>query len=797
MERTVIRLNKGYKFKLFDSGEAEQAVFAPGFDDGVWQDVRVPHDWAAAGEFREENDLSYNEIIQDGIVKPIKHSGRTGALPTLGTGVYRLWLDIPEASRDNRIFVEFDGVMWESDIYVNGEKLHHNHFGYRSFSVEITSQVKFGEKNLLAVAAHVFHDCSRWYPGAGIFRNVYLVEKAQEHIRYNGVWVRQLEAVPGQHGTFLLTVDYEGDESVSMEADIISPDGDKVCEVRHGTYDGELSDIFMIPEVQLWDIGAPKMYTADVRLINGAGETVDNVRVRFGARNIEFTVENGFFINGRHVKLNGVCNHHDLGSLGAAVNVSALKRQLKIMQDMGVNSIRTSHNPPAPELLELCDELGIVVMDEFFDEWLVPKVESGYAKYFKKHAVEDAEAVITRDRNHPCVIMWSIGNEIGDQRTPEGWRAAKLLADVCRRMDPTRPITAAFDSSWPAFENHLADFVDIVGINYKPHLYREYKAKHPGMKFIGTETASCVSTRGVYDLPAEVEIPPRHRDDLTVSAYELAAPPWAYYPEREFAAQDDLPYVAGEYVWTGFDYLGEPTPYYSDWPARSSYFGAVDIAGLPKNRFYSYKARWTDDDVLHIFPHWNWEGHEGTAVPVHVFASYKYSAVELFVNGVSQGRRSFDDSNDIERYRLIWNDVKYVPGEVKAVAYDAEGNVCNTAYVRTAGEPHHIELSADRNVFAADGEELIYITAKVVDENGTVCPKADNRLFFTAEGAAEILTTDAGDPRETESFARADKKALAGMLVCCVRSVEGVAGEVTIRAAADGIDDGVIVLKAE
>ncbi len=797
MERKVIRLSKGYKFKLFESGAADAAVFATDFDDSSWESVRVPHDWAAAGEFSEFNDPSYNTAVDYGITHQIRHSGRTGALPIVGSGVYRLWLDIPETSCGKRIFVEFDGVMWESDIYLNGEKLHHNHFGYRSFSVELTSHVRFGEKNLLAVAAHVFEDCSRWYPGAGIFRNVYLVEKAQEHIRYNGVWVRQLEAVEGQHATFLLTVDYEGEETVSMEADIISPNGTKAVEVKHGTYDGELSDIFMIPEVQLWDIGSPKLYTANVRLLNAAGETVDNVSVRFGARNIEFTVENGFFINGRHVKLNGVCNHHDLGSIGAAVNVAALRRQLRIMQEMGVNSIRTSHNPPAPELLDLCDELGLVVMDEFFDEWNVAKIANGYAKYFKKHAVEDAEAIITRDRNHPSVIMWSIGNEIGDQRTPEGWRAAKLLSDVCRRMDPTRPITAAFDSSWPAFENHLADFVDIVGINYKPHLYREYKAKHPGMKFIGTETASTISTRGVYDLPAQIEIPPRIREDLTVSAYEMEAPPWAYYMEREFVAQDDLPYVAGEYVWTGMDYLGEPTPYYTQWPARSSYFGAVDIAGLPKNRFYGYKARWTDEDVLHIFPHWNWEGYEGKNVPVHVYASYKYAEVELFVNGVSQGRRSFDPTGEIERYRLIWNDVVYAPGEVKAVAYDAEGNAVNTAYVRTAGKACGIRLSADRCVIGADGEDLAYITAAIVDENGTVCPKADNRLFFSAEGAAEVITTDAGDPRETESFARADKKALAGMLVCCVRSVEGMSGSIKITAKADGLEDAVIELKAE
>ena len=797
MERITKRLNKGYKFRMFPEGTADEAVFGCGFDDSVWEAVRVPHDWAASGEFKEDNDLSYSEVVADGVVTPIKHSGRTGALPTVGLGVYRLWLDIPEEAGDRKLFLEFDGVMWEADIYVNGEKVHHNHFGYLSFSVDITPYVRCGEKNLIAVAAYVYHDCSRWYSGAGIFRNVYLVGKAKEHILYNGVWVRQLEAVEGQHASFLLTVDYEGKNDVVMQADIFAPDGKKVAEVRHGTYDGELSDIFMIPEVQLWDIDSPNLYTADVRLINGAGEQVDNVSVRFGARNIEFTKDNGFFLNGRRVKLNGVCNHHDLGSIGAAVNVAALRRQLRIMREMGVNSIRTSHNPPSPELLDLCDELGFVVMDEFFDEWKLPKVENGYAKYFREHAAADAEAIIRRDRNHPAVIMWSIGNEILDQRVPEGWRAAKLLTDVCRVTDPTRPTTAGFDSSWQAFENHLADFIDIVGINYKPHLYQAFKDKHPGMKFVGTETASTVSTRGVYDLPAQIEIPPRIREDLTVSAYEMEAPPWAYYMEREFVAQDDLSFVAGEYVWTGMDYLGEPTPYYSQWPSRSSYFGAVDIAGLPKNRFYGYKARWTDAPVLHIFPHWNWEGCEGQIVPVHVYASHLYSEVELFINGVSQGRRSFDKTKEIERYRLIWNDTVYTPGEVKAVAYDAQGNAVNEAYVRTAGKPHHIELKPDRGCFKADGEDLIYITASVVDENGVICPKADNRLFFAAEGAAEILTTDAGDPRETESFARPDKKALAGLLVCCVRSVEGKTGTARITAKAEGLEGAAVEVKAE
>lgn len=796
MERIIKRLSKGYKFCLYEVGQMDMAAIACDYDDSAWETVRVPHDWAASGEFKEENDASYREVESDGLMLKMAHTGRTGALPILGSGVYRLWVEIPESAEGHELFLELDGVMWESEVYVNGQLAAKNHFGYKSYSVNVTPYITYGEPALIAIAAHVYHDCSRWYPGAGIYRNVYLVEKEKEHIRYNGVWVRQVEVVPGQQSTFLLEVDYEGPETLSMEADIYGPDGEKVAEVKHGTYLGELSDLFMIEDVKLWDLDTPNLYTADIRLLNEAGEIVDTTKTRFGARNIEFTVEKGFFLNGRHVKINGVCNHHDLGSLGAAVNVAGLRRQLRLMRDMGVNSIRTSHNPPAPELLDLCDELGFLVMDEFFDEWYMGKVASGYSNYYRKHAEQDVIDVIKRDRNHPCVIIWSVGNEIVEQRDPEGWRAAKMLTEVCHRTDPTRPTTAAFNNSWMALEHHLANFVDIVGINYKPHLYKDFKAQHPGMKFIGTETASCVSTRGVYNLPAEVDIPVTKREDLTVSAYEMAAPPWAYYAEREFVAQDDLDYVAGEYVWTGLDYLGEPTPYYYEWPSRSSYFGIYDIAGLPKNRFYGYKAHWTQEKVLHIFPHWNWEGEEGNIVPVHVYASLWYDHVELFVNGKSYGCRTFDKGQEIERYRLIWNEVVYEPGEVKAVAYDAEGQILDTAYVYTAGEPHHIELEADREVLTADGEDLVYVTARIVDKNGVVCPKAANRLFFAAEGAAEMLTTDNGDPRETESFARADKKALAGYVVGCARALENVEGSIAITVTADGLEPGIVKLEA-
>lgn len=788
MNRIQTRLDYDWKFKLFSEETFSPAAVAEDCNDTAWETVRVPHDWAATGTFAYDNDKSFLEIWADGILKPIDHTGRTGALPVVGIGVYRRVLSVPAASRGNALSLVFDGIMWESDIYVNGKHIAFNHFGYKSFEADITDAVAYGADNSIAVVAKVAPDCSRWYPGAGIYRNAYFVEKAAAHINYNGIWLRQMEVACGR-ATFELSVDYTGPETCSFKADILSPTGETVATVAHGTYWGELSDIFTIENVRLWDIADPALYTAVVTLLDENGNALDTETVRFGARTIEFTVENGFFLNGKHVKLYGVCNHHDLGSLGAAVNVAALRRQLKLMREMGVNSIRTSHNPPSPELLTLCDEMGFVVMDEFFDEWYMPKISNGYAKYYRDHAAGDVVDVIRRDRNHPSVILWSIGNEINEQCDKEGWRAARMLSDLCHRTDPTRPTTAGFNISRDAFKNHLADFVDVVGLNYKPHAYEEFHRDHPTMKLIGTETASCVSTRGVYHLPAEIKIPCNKHDDLSVSAYEMEAPGWAYYAEREFAAQDDCPFIAGEYVWTGIDYLGEPTPYYSEWPSRSSYFGAVDLSGQPKNRFYAYKSHWTDAPVLHIFPHWNWEGHEGEIVPVHVYTST--NTAELFVNGISYGKKTLGNISggslgEIERYRLMWDNVVYAPGEVRVVAYDDAGNAVMEKSVYTAGAPHHIALSADRSAISADGDDLVYITASVVDEQGNVCPHSDARIFFAVTGAA-LLTTDNGSPCETESFARADKRCLSGSVVACVRSVKGQTGTLTLTAAGDGL----------
>ena len=773
--RQVKALKENFKFKKFGLNEVDNSVFSTELDDSSWRDVLVPHDWGIEGEFSEDNDTTYSMIVQDGMTKPEKQTGRTGALPIVGEGVYRTWFELEDFET---VVLEFDGIMRESYIYINGKRVGGCHFGYLSFEVDITDYVKNGS-NLLAIHAIVYPDSSRWYSGGGLYRNVRLVKKPKSYIKYNGVWVRQIY-VDSKSALFDITVDSVG--ANGFNAKITDPKGN-VTELS--TKDDKLS--YFVENPILWDVNEPNLYTAEISIDSG-----DTVTTKFGIRSTEFT-RDGFFLNGRHLKMNGVCMHHDMGSVGVAINRSALLRQLEIMKGMGVNALRTSHNPPAPELLELCDELGILVMDEFFDEWTIKKIENGYARNFNEHALSDVENIIARDRNHPSVIMWSIGNEICEQWNEDGWKIARMLADKTREVDPTRPITAGLDWYPHCFDNRIAFYVDIVGLNYKPHLYKEVKEKYPNIMLLGSETASCISTRGVYKLPAKIDISISKNDDLTISDYGLCAPPWAYYAERELAAQRDNPDVMGEFIWTGFDYLGEPTPYYAEWPSRSSYFGVVDLAGLPKNRYYLYRSAWTDIPTLHIFPHWNWEGMEGQVVPVHIYTNY--DEVELFINGVSQGRRKHrtegnDDISQVERFRLMWNDTVYMPGEVCAIGYK-NGKEMERKIIRTATEPYRIELTPYYNTINADGEALNYITAKIVDKDGNICPNASHRLTFKAEGSVDVYATDAGDQRETEAFLRADKKALTGMVVCCVRN-NHKKGTATVSCHGEGLISGTV-----
>ncbi|MBE6696507.1 MAG: glycoside hydrolase family 2 protein [Ruminococcaceae bacterium] len=763
-------LKNNFKFKKYLIGEFDRQAVLPEFDDSDWRVVSVPHDWGIEGDFAPDNDVSYAQIYEDGILNKIIHTGRTGALPTVGEGVYRKWVELDDIET---VVLELDGVMCQSEVYVNGRLAGSCHFGYMSYELDITKLVKKG-KNLIAIRAVVPPSSSRWYSGAGLYRNIRLINKPHSHICYNGVWVRQIYA-NFKSALFDITVTAKGANGFS--AKITDPKGECFC---LSSEDNQMS--LYLENPMLWDIDSPNLYSAEITLDSG-----DSLTVRFGVRSCEFT-KNGFFLNGRYLKMNGVCMHHDMGSIGAAVNRSALLRQIEIMKGMGVNAIRTSHNPPAPEFLDLCDEQGILVIDEFFDEWERPKVENGYKKYFQENALLDIESVICRDRNHPSVIMWSIGNEIGEQLDPNGWKLARLLSDTAHRLDPTRPTTAGCDKYPHLINNRFAFYVDVVGLNYKPQLYNELKEIYPDMLLLGSETASCISTRGVYDLPAEVNIGLPKNKELTVSDYGLCAPAWAYYAEREWSAQKDCEFVMGEFVWTGFDYLGEPTPYYTEWPSRSSYFGAVDLAGLPKNRYYGYRAAWRNIPTLHIFPHWNWEGREGHTVPVHIYTNYE--EVELFINGVSQGKKKHavggnDALSQLERFRLMWNDTVYIPGEVCAVAYQGGKEVARKT-IRTADIPHHIELTAYSEFISADGESLNYITASIVDKDGILCPNANNRLSFSSVGSADVYATDAGDQRETECFLRSDKKALSGKLVCCLKN-NGTKGTATVYCSSDGL----------
>jgi len=789
MERITKRLHEGFKFIKLPIEEIEKNFSSPELDDSEWENVTVPHDWAIGHDFKKEYDITYRNITADGITKPIEQSGRSGGLPTVGIGWYRLSLDIPAESKGKILELVFDGVMWECEVYVNGKLVGKNHFGYLSFTVDISDAVNYGGENLLAVKAVLKYDCSRWYPGAGIYRNLYLVEKARDSVKYCGIKTQIDTAADVSSADIELTVDTCGNPD-SFKFELVDRDGNaelsgegiKVCNVK-------------LDRPHLWTLEEPYLYTLKVSAIKN-GEVTDSDTVRIGFRNCKFTPDKGFFLNGKPTKIYGVCMHHDMGIFGAAINYSVLHRQIEIMHEMGVNSIRTSHNPPAPELLDICDEMGILVMDELFDEWKLPKIENGYAQYFEEHSESDAVAIIRRDINHPSVFMWSIGNEVEEQKYSDGALVAQRLTDICHREDRTRPTTSGFNFYPQAEENGLYDTVDLVGLNYKPHLYKKLHEKYPDKIFYGSETESCVSTRGEYKFPVAVETNAPQREDITVSDYGLSSPSWAYYPDREFAAQRDE-FVFGEYVWTGFDYLGEPTPYYREWPARSSFFGIVDLSGLPKSRYWQYMAEWTDKDVLFVMPHWNLEGHEGEEIPVHIITNY--DKAELIVNGKSYGirekvknpeynryDRAITDRSVINAYRIIF-DVPYEPGEIVAVAYDENGNEAMRKVVKTAGKPYAVKLEAERAEISADGEDVCYVRAYIVDKDGNICPTASNLISFSANGAGRIYGTDNGDPRETVGFFSHERRVLNGACAVAVISKKGEKGILKLCGESEGL----------
>ena len=778
--RVITTLKDGWKFERGDMPDAASTDF----DDSQWECVRVPHDWAITGPFDRENDIDVVAITEDGDTKARPQTGRTGGLPHVGKAWYRLKFDLPEDIATRRVRIEFDGVMSHSKVYCNGAYVDSWPFGYASFAFDLTPHVRPGE-NTLAVFVDNKPHASRWYPGAGIYRHVRLVTLAPVHVAHWGTCVTTPD-IDETSATvkFRTEIACDSTTKVELETTFMDPDGNEVASITDSqdlSADGVFEQQVTLANPMLWSIDKPQRYCAR-SLVKVDGEVVDRYETPFGIRSLLFSPDDGFQLNGERVPLNGVCMHHDLGPLGAAVNRAAIARQLTILKEMGCNAIRTSHNPPAPEFLELADEFGLVIIDEAFDEWRVKKCDNGYHTLFDEWAEKDLRAMIRRDRNHPCVIMWSLGNEVREQHDAkdDGRGVTKFLHDIAHDEDPTRPTTGGFNNPWGAIDNGVAGNIDVPGWNYQPRYYNRHRLRHPEWPVYGSETSSCTSSRGEFYFPVEDEKDPI-RDSLHISSYDLSSPGWACCPDVSFAGVDDNPYVLGEFVWTGFDYLGEPTPYNTEWPSRSSYFGIIDLCGIPKSRFYLYQSRWADKETLHLVPHWTWPEREGETTPVHCYTSWK--TVELFVNGVSQGKRSKHFKSMTNRYRVMWSGVKYAPGELKAVAYDDEGNVAKETLIRTAGAPAGLQLDADRESIAADGDDMAFVTVTVVDDKGNMCPRADDLVRFTVEGPAYIAAVGNGDQTSVDPFTVDWRKAFNGKCVVYLRSTPGASGgHITLKA---------------
>jgi beta-galactosidase len=782
--------DENWKFLKGDAGGAEQ----PAFDDKGWRTLDLPHDWAIEGPF------------------DVKFGPTTGGLPIFGTGWYRKHFSVPAAERGKFYSIEFDGAMSNSTVWLNGHELGGRPYGYSSFEFDLTPDLKFGAENVVAVRLMPEEASSRWYPGAGIYRNVWLVVTGPVHVAH---W-----------GTFVTTPEVsEASATVSVKSEIRNRNArpvratveTSILDVAGKQVGRQSSDATIAPESsstiaatikvaspRRWDVQQPYLYQA-VTTVRSGRQVLDRYVTPFGIRSIEFNRDKGFLLNGRVMKINGVCDHHDLGALGAAVNRRATERQLEILKGMGVNALRTSHNPPSPEMLDACDRMGLLVMDEAFDMWRIPKVRNGSAKYFDKWGERDMRDLVLRDRNHPSVILWSIGNEIPEQSRANGWETAKLLTGIAHEADPTRPTTSAFDSWADAIKNGLADQVDIPGFNYKPMYYEQIQKEHPKWVIFGSETESCVSSRGVYDLPVAANAV---LSTLQVSSFDTVAPPWAYCPDVEFDAQDRLPNVLGEFVWTGFDYLGEPTPYgrANQWPSRSSYFGIVDLAGFPKDRYYMYKAKWTSQPVVHVLPHWNWAGHEGQTIPIMAYTNAE--EVELFVNGKSLGRKRLGIDTVViptganvspsrqftSKYRLEW-EAPYAPGSLRAVGYKG-GKQVAVDEVRTAGPAARVRLVPDRAKISADGQDLSFITVRIEDKDGNLCPLAANLVQFKVAGAGKIEAVDNGNAATTEPFQADKRTAFNGLALLIVRSRAGQAGRIQVSATSEGLAAASAVMTA-
>lgn len=776
----------------------------PEINDAAWRKLNLPHDWAIEGPFR------------------IELTGETGKLPYKGIGWYRKHFTIPAEDAGKQIFVDFDGAMAYAQVWLNGNYLGTWPYGYSSFRMDLTPFVKPGQKNVIAVRLDTEKWDSRWYPGAGIYRHVWLVKTNPVHVAHWGTYITTPEISDASAQVELeVNVENKGKNPVEAEIqttifqiDINDKPGAKVSSFNKSTISiaagssEKMNSQATISNPKRWDIITPNRYVAQTNvLVNG--KVVDTYNTPFGIRTLEFTARNGFLLNGRRVEIQGTCNHHDLGALGAAINTSALQRQLSILQEMGCNSLRTSHNPPAPELLELADKMGFLVWDEAFDAWKTGKKKLDYNQLYDEWHEKDLKALVKRDRNHPSVFIWSIGNEVMDQQNVE---MTKHLADIMRAEDPTRPVSNGYNDPDNSRAVGSVVNIDIMGVNYFFDQQPKWDAdpRYVNKPTIGSETASTVTSRGEYFFGTDYK-------NWQISSYDYAKPGWGCTPDDQFRTNAKYPHLLGEYVWTGFDYLGEPTPYNSDEtnllnfrndpakkaeleqkleelrknkaPSRSSYFGIVDLAGFPKDRFYLYQSHWRPDfPMAHILPHWNWPERVDSITPVHVYTSG--DEAELFLNGKSLGRKSKTPGKD---FRLVWDDVVYQPGELKVITYK-NGKQWATDITKTTGVASKLTLSADKNMITNNGTDLVFVTVKVQDNEGLTVPRSHPLIKFAIDGPGEIVATDNGDATSFVPFKSHEREAFNGMALVIVKAKKGAKGSFKVTAVSDGIKTGEVSL---
>ena len=748
-------------------------------DFAHWQDVTIPHDWAISGPFDKKWDLQVVAIKENGEETETEHSGRSGALPWIGEGYYRTQFELPTGTE--RAEFLFDGAMSEPEVYVNGQKVGGWAYGYNAFRVDITPILdNIGSNATLEVHLKNVEESSRWYPGAGLYRPVKLITSGRVAFDTWGTFIRTLSI---ENDTALVAVDTKLNGCLTGERPVVTMsvndrEGNIVAETqRQIGSDGYCRMEFRIPKAHLWSPESPYLYKVNyIAELNG--ELVDRRTDNLGIRTVTFSKEHGFQLNGVTRKFKGVCLHHDLGSLGAAANKAAMARQLKIMKDMGADAIRTSHNMPSTWQMELCDSLGLMVMAESFDCWKDPKVRNGYNRFWDEWWQKDIYNLIMNHRNHPCIVLWSVGNEIPEQWKEEGAERYAALVQWCHTLDPTRMVTCGMDNPDADIKCGFAQQADVPGFNYRVHRYEDCIKLLPQGFVLGSETASTVSSRGEYFFPDTCGIGKEYPNGQC-NSYDLDHPWWSNLPDDDWRLQDDFDWTIGEFVWTGFDYLGEPSPYDAYWPSRSSYYGIVDLAGLPKDRYYLYRSHWNKEShTIHLLPHWTWPGREGEVTPVYCYTDYP--TAELFVNGKSQGKITKDPSTRLDRYRLRWRNVVYEPGEIKVVVYDENGNKAGEKTIKTAGNPHRLQLDADRTVLDANGNDLSFVTVSLIDQNGTLLPDADDELQFTVEGAGTFRGVCNGDATSLQVMTEPVMKLFHGQLVVVVQSTE-TPGEITLR----------------